>query len=575
MLILFNVSFIVGLICVCNANNFSTTMATEVNTTAMENQCWLNENDKCLITASCTRPEINHEFPVHYDCSVDANIEYDKVNKERYRNISEISLNGCTVNRHNITGAEYIIDPKNVKKLTIEMFRITKIEHSSFIKCIKLKNLILQSNIIPNLNNVTFIGLAELTNLSLVHNNIQHIDDDTFTHLMQLQTLTIQEKELLIQQSIQLPINITNITIKIKSFEWPKFPESLKHLSVYRTSIFINKTEPIFTDMYQMEELHIIGCSLMKYPKIESNTMITLNFSDNNFENFNENIGINLINYDVSKNLLKHVSNTLLRSMRNLKQFFAVDNQIEKIDNNAFINNSVLKVVNLSKNRLRQVYINLPAQQTISMYVNDNPWSCKWIKDISESQPHLFSSFHYEKYVNAINVNGLKCIFYDGDEIHNYKQLSTPQSPPDNFETTTKRNPRDTAILTLVMLVLGVAVLFLLLFLHIKCRRNTQQPFYRTLPYNSQRLIDRTDYVRRQLPATDYEDPILCRSGSVSGHINPFNRVAPTKTISSGTDIYEEIPDRHANDSSDEPRHISEHFIAMNSLYVNNNEESV
>lgn len=543
----------------------SSTTAPTVNTTVIQELCWTAS--ECNVAGRFTRIQDNQNlsFPVNINCMKDiipGELSFPSGAKRRFDEIAEISLNGCGVNRKNTFGIEYIPDAGAVKVLVIEMFRVEVFKNVSFELCGQMIHLELRTNVITSVSSDSFIGLKSLAELVLQNNHIQNVNDAGFTELTNLQSLTINEPTLPISSSLLFPNNISRISIEANSVKWPTFPDSLTQLHIANTPTIINRSVVFCRNSSHLQSLALIGCALNDIPVMNCSTLKNFNVSGNQLRSIAENTLINLLMFDISNNQITSISLALLRSMPRLEVFAAQNNRIDTVANDAFVRNFDLKLVNLSNNQLRQVYTNMPVQQTMQIVINENPWSCRWVLDIAQTHPYLFSNFKFDKSLHHINIRGLSCHFYEGDEIRNYKQLSTPQAPPADIDATpTKRNPRDTAILTLVILVLGVALLFILLFLHIKCRRGSQQPFYRTLPYN-QRLTERTDYVRRILPSTDYEAPVSSRPVSV------IDEYAEKEAEGVGIErVYEEIPVERIKRAGSIERHVDEHFEKFNSLY--------
>lgn len=543
----------------------SSTTTPTVNTTVIQELCWTDS--ECNVAGRFTRIQDNQNlsFPVNINCIKDISAAKVPLSSavKRYHEIDEISLNGCGVNRENTLGIEYIPDAGAVKVLVIEMFRVKVIKNVSFELCDQLIHLELRTNAITSISSDSFMGLKSLAELVLQNNHLQSLNDTGLTELTNLQSLTITEPTLPIDHSLLFPNNISRITIEAKSVKWPYFPDSLTQLYIANTPTIINRSVVLCQNSSNLQSLALTGCALNDVPMMNCTMLKHFNVSGNQLRSMAENRLINLLTFDISNNQITSIGLALLRSMPRLEIFAAQNNRIDTVANDAFVRNFDLKLVNLSHNQLRQVYTNMPVQQTMQIVINENPWSCRWVLDIAQTHPYLFSNFKFDKSLHRVNIRGLSCHFYEGDEIRNYKQLSTPQAPPADIDgTSTKRNPRDTAILTLVILVLGVALLFILLFLHIKCRRDSQQPFYRTLPFN-QRLTERTDYVRRILPPTDYEAPVTSRPVSI---IDEY----AVKEV--GTErVYEEIPVERIKRAGSIERHVDEHFEKFNSLYKSEN----
>lgn len=520
------------------------------NTTSLIDFCWTDID--CLVLGKFTRASVGLTFPVNINCNHIGSLQNESIAHDaklkRYFHIETIDLNGCGVNRMNTLGIEYIPDPMSVRQLFIEMFRIGNITAESFSKFKQLTVLHLMDNVINGIFNESFSGLNSLETLKIEGNGLKLLENGSFNSLEKLKNLTIHELTLTqLNQTIQFNnSNLQTIDFQWGHLVWPTFPESLQKLTITKTIITINKLKyaTLFDRMDQLVEVNLMENNLTDsvMPKMVSYNLAILNLQKNSLKNVQEHVLHSLTDFDLSHNQIMEITAIMLRSMPKLVRFLANNNRIEKISFNAFINNPDLRQLNLTNNRLKQMYLNI-VQPQVDISISENPWSCNWLTNIYVTHPFLFSNFKFTKFTEIINVKGLRCLFYENEDIPPYKQITTTELPLLSIisDSEKKRKPRDTAILTLIILVLGVAVLFFLLFLHIRCRRTAAgpQPFYRTLPYTTQRpgMVHGTDIVRRILPATDYEEPIECR-----------RRLSTTATAEfefrDFKDLYEEIPER-------------------------------
>lgn len=581
--------------------NSAASSTSSVTTTAIQELCWSNvgSDSVCNVAVVATRTAVNLSFPLNLNCATPTQSATDggvvgDARMQRFHNIELISLNGCHVTANTTLGVEYVPDPSSVQRLTIEMFRLDQIAVNTFSNCLKLERLELRSNAIDSIANDSLSGLTQLIELRLISNRLHQIETNALAALPKLQILRLHdEQDLRIESQLFIPNTTTEMEIiSAKSFDWPAaFPDSLQKLYISKTPS-VSWSESIVLN--QLRTLSLISCQLESIGMLSSGQLVELTLSGNRLRTLPAHELPSLLVYDVSDNELVTVENRMLNTMRLLRRFDASENRIETVANDAFVQCYDLESVNLSGNRLRLMYLNLPAQQQyLKIVINTNPWSCKWVMDLVLTQPQLFANFEFQKQPFAVNIRGLGCRFYEGDELRNYKQLSTPSAPASadgvatpavgvhTTSSSSKRNPRDTAILTLIILVAGVAVLFVLLFLHIKCRRDgcrsATEPFYRALPFNSgagqqpMRMADRTDFVRH-LPATDYEAPISCKVVETVLNGVEKNGGGNDEYRHQDEEMYEEIPgdrdggERRRRIGSIE-RQVDEHFLKLNSLY--------
>ena len=528
--------------------NYANTIIVSSTLLPPTNACWTDE-EQCLILGTFTR-NTEHSYPVNLQCDERTQMNAG-IFDTRFHNVEGIELNGCKVNRENTIGIETIPDAESVLRLSVLKFQATNFSSINFKNFKNLQRLDLRNNIINEIFNCTFMELKNVTILNIENNMIAKLGIDAFMPMHQLTHLTIIEPALKIPQTINISsiTSLDSIVLSVHCLEWPKqFPMHLQHIEINQTNIDFRNLSTIFDDLNDLQTVAIINnTKISNLPKINSFNLKVLNLSKNSIDDLKEMMLNNLETLDVSWNRLKAINALQFRAMPRLINLLLNSNQIDTVAEDAFLHNKQLKNIDLTGNRLRKLYINIPLElrKSVFIHINDNPWSCNWITNCSSQ----FDRFKFDITNDKINNRGLKCEFNEGESDINQQLLFTTEYPFDQFtELSKKRNPRDTAILTLIILVSGVAMLFFLLFLHIKCRKKVPQPFYRTLPYQTRfdiygttiapppivPLTGRSDIVRRVLPPTDYETPINC-----DRHINRFSTF--------GADIndliYEEIPD--------------------------------
>lgn len=511
-----------------------TNTTTNSGTTLSETifNCW--KNNECVIRGKLTRNTVT--FPVNIDCNISDHFSIVRDPFKRFSNIANVTLSGCDVNRFDTFGTEYIPDSLSVRVLTLEKFKTTEAtERIHFKQLIHLESLMLRNNSIERLCSDAFDDLTELRSLTLYSNNLQYLHSSLFEPLEYLENLTIVEPMLNLK-FLTFFQNLTNVLISTKTLWWsPKWPDTLRTLNIYNTQIvFDDETRNWFSfdDLDELKQLHLTNDNLTNFPQIVSNSLKVLNFSGNHFKNLETNEMDNLTVFDISANFFREVGSELLTMMPSLRQFIAHNNEIQFIAEDAFSSNNALSIIDLRGNQLRTIDCNVShICPPVRIVIDDNPWSCAWIMDIVTIRPEFFEKFLFQQNTDNTNVRGLKCILYPINQMPPYDE---------NFY---RRNPKDTAILTLIILAIGVTVLFFLLYLHIKCRRYNRTPFYRAIsPTSTFKMSDRSDIIRKRiLPATDYEAPINVSRLSVRD--NSDNKL---------TDIYEEIPDKLVDNIDDD-----------------------
>lgn len=521
------------------------------------NNCW-NANVQCNIEANLTRDALSQSFLVNFNCS--DNVEHSVKSSYGFRQIKgveTIKLNGCNVTQNNTIGVEHIDDPISVTHLTICLFK-TKIFYSKHLD--KFKSLVtikLIDNVFEEIINKSFQNVITVEALVLSNNNLKVIAPHAVVPLNHLKNLTIIEPNLSINElNLTFCSSLKHVWLDVYAYVWQALPTSTETLVVINTKLtFAARTLRV----EHLKTVSITKSQFNEFPTIESSSLLLLNLTQNKLRRFSEHHLPNLEILDLSGNELKEIDANSFKSMVRLREMYADRNGIEKISKKAFDSNTRLEVIKIAGNRLKTMeFADHLAERPLQIFIDDNPWSCVWVLNVSSEHPKIFAIFHYNKYSNNLNVRGLNCVHYEADGYNAYESSLATEIVPisstlpfdENIEISYRRNPKDTALITLIILVVGVAVLFFLLYLHIKCRENTVEPFYRSLPYDTHQMSDRIDIIRRNLPPTDYEAPIAAREQ------------ADLKEV-----IYEQIPEKFTNyDRIPEKFTVHEGFNDVNSV---------
>lgn len=529
------------------------TSVDSLNLTVLNSSCWDNNNE-CNVAADLTRVHLDFTFLVILNCKPSSDSSSVASNRptfaKPYNNISKIALDGCSVNRVDTLGVEFVPDPSAVRSLSIRMFHfVGDISADTFSNYGYLEHLNFTDNIIDGVSSGSFNGLNSLKSLTLSNCDLRYLDNASFDQLNQLSSLFVREPWLNITQFLKLP-QIIKLVLEVNTLEWCfRLPESLEEFTVIKTKVNLppGNMDNALDNLSRLKTFKLVHTNVTEWPMIQSNTIQMLNLSNNQLDKLSNHFLPALHTYDVSSNCLHEITDKSIRQMTKIKIFYAQNNKLETIFPNAFVQNSQLQSVDLRGNRLHHFNPKLPAQQDVLIQVDDNEWSCRWADAFSTSNPQIFARFRYTKVLDSLNTRGLRCRFYEQTSLQQH--IEKQQLGLSNISTTTqilvRRNPKDTAMLTLIILVVGVAILFLMLFLHIKCRQDGLPQFNRFLPADSSMLhhhqmADRTDFVRRKLPPTEYEAPIISLLYDVE------------KRKTDEGIVYEEIPERRSTSSSNE-----------------------
>lgn len=526
-------------------------------------QCW-NPNVQCNIAANLTRDAFSMPFLVNLNCS-DV-VEQTMFRRHRFREIKGvqiIQLNGCNVTQNTTIGVEYIDDPFSVTHLTIYSFK-KKTFYSRYLHPFQsLVSLKLIDNVFEAIIKESFQDISYIELLLISNNNLNIIAPHAVVPLKHLKNLTVIEPNLLINElDFTFCDTLKHIRLAVYEYQWQLLPSSMVTLEISNTKLTFRTKSLELENCKNFEKISIVRCQWDGLPDIESSSLQLLNLTQNNLLDFPVHSLPNLTVLDVSGNKIQQISTNSLKSMEKLRELYANDNRIEKISKHAFDSNINLEIIKISGNRLKSMeFTDNLAEKPLQIFIDDNPWSCTWVLNVSAEHPTIFAIFHYNKYSNKLNVRGLNCLYYEVDGYNVYESSIATEITPisttfnstfaGNIELSYRRNPKNTAVITLIILVVGVTVLFFLLYLHIKCRENTVEPFYRSLPYDTHQMSDRIDIIRRNLPPTDYEAPIVTRD-------------ADLKEV-----IYEQIPEKYTNyERIPEKFTVHEGFDDVNSVVL-------
>lgn len=526
-------------------------------------RCW-NANVPCNIEANLTRDAFSQPFVVNFNCSdnvvpLSAKSGYVRLIK----GVQMIQLNGCNVTQNATIGVEYIDDPFSVTHLTIYSFKVKTFYANHLDQFKSLAVLQLIDNVFEELIAESFQGSATIRTLVISNNNLKVIAPHAVVPLNNLMNLTVVEPILVINElNFTLCYSLKHMRLAVHAYEWQVLPTSTETIEIFNTTLSFPADTFELDNCTNLQRITIYRCQFNSFPAIESLSLQILNLSRNNLQRLSDETFLpNLEVLDLSGNQIKDIDGNSFKSMAKLRELYVVDNRIDRISTQAFDFNEHLEILKLSGNRLKSMeFSDRLAERSLQIFIDDNPWSCKWVLNVSSEHPTIFAIFHYNKYSNRLNVHGLNCLYYEVDGWYNMydTSIATEIVPITstinstfvrNIELTYRRNPKNTVVITIIILVVGVAVLFFLLYLHIKCRENTVEPFYRSLPYDTHQMSDRIDIIRRNLPATDYEAPIAARD-------------ADQKEV-----IYEQIPEKFSNyERIPEKFHVHEGFDDVNSV---------
>ncbi|KAH8281541.1 hypothetical protein KR054_001310 [Drosophila jambulina] len=244
-----------------------------------------------------------------------------------------------------------------------------------------------------------------------------------------------------------------------------------------------------------------------------------------------------LISLDLSRNQLKQLDMKWFSRMTSLERIFLQENHFHTLSLLHLLTRiapATLYHLDLRSNELMSLKDGERANAAywnpqLRLLIDGNPWSCQWLLNFSHTQPQLFRLFQYSKYISHINVNGLSCQPQEAPteppaklqrimqvRINGSEESGAPVPvihPPGNVSSFTvlygnpvelHRSQRQGALIIVFMLPLGIALLFLLLYLYLHCERLFHLSYYASgLPCfggggekTSSRFVDHVDIVR-------------------------------------------------------------------------------
>lgn len=398
--------------------------------------------------------------------------------------------------------------------------------------------------------------LQGMRELSLLHNELGTLSGNTLEllpHLQQLllegnslrlleppegceelQRLVIRHERQLALRSVELLEQLQQLQtlelsqLKLIEAEFlANLPGQLLELSIEETSIEPGQLR-IENGTEHLINLTLFRCDLTSFSLQQSSQLLHLNLSGNALRQFELGENSSLLTLDLSGNHLQSLNSSWFAHLPRLRALHLQRNELHRI--------SLLQLLRLSPHTLVQLDVSSnqllrleDAQHArwdqarpLRIRIDDNPWSCQWLLNFSHSQPQLFRLFSYAKYISHINVNGLSCKPQE-QEVEQHLELvpltttSRPNAAKHNSHlnvssyTVLYGNPleqphsqRSEALIIVFMLPLGIALLFLLLYLYLHCERLFHWSYYSgglgcfggNKAARSQRFVDHIDIVR-------------------------------------------------------------------------------
>nr|XP_036225235.1 uncharacterized protein LOC118682161 [Bactrocera oleae] len=574
--------------------------------------CW-NDSEACLIQATLHRvdePPQSTGLAVQIDCQTNTAGENNRAPAYLLRPMESLLLDGCHTPLDVVTyGMEYLPYCGTVPQVYMERFHADTLQPFS---CPAANNSVLEVEILRYHNNElatvgtgAFANLPRLRELYFVRNTLRHIARTAFDTLRVVERIYIAHEPLLALKDGDLfertgVADLQLIQLKhITSDLFGHLPETLRQLVVTRTTF--DDDTVVVSNPQLLRNISINGCTLKSFTLLESaqtTSVRYINLSGNALNEFRvdflsdgSNTSIVAVEtLDLSENHLTQLPLLWLSELRKLRHLLLRGNQLKILSLTELMSATpTLKSLDLRDNELTSLHdaaaVTALSWEQVRIQIDRNPWHCLWLLDFAHTHPEKFRAFQYAKYISQINVNGLQCVPV---EVPVLADNVTESEPPVNETTTTlaptmvrgiqihgrnmgvvnastykliyggpweyKRSQRAEALIIVFMLPVGVALLFLLLYMWINCQKVFHLSYYRSFSWPQRNIgrrftsAERFDVVR-QLPPTpnalndntnnneDYETPL-----------NGIGSVCNCNNIGVAT---------YANEKCNKPHHIT------------------
>ncbi|KAH8411935.1 hypothetical protein KR222_002907 [Zaprionus bogoriensis] len=434
-------------------------------------------------------------------------------------------------------GLEYLANCQQLRSAQIERFvgdASLPLSCAGGSPLAELRQLALRHNEFGTLSGSSFALLPQLQRLLLENNSLRWLELGNCSQLLELSVR--HERQLALRQSMPLPLEqVQRLELtQLQLIEAPllaELPAQLAELYVLQTPI-VPRQLRIVNGSELLVNLTLAHCELSSFSLTQSPLLQQLNLSGNALRHFA--LGSSsLRSLDLSGNHLQSLNSSWFAQLPRLRVLLLQHNQLHRV--------SWLQLLRLAPQSLLQLDLsgNLllrleDAQRArwdqtraLRIRIDANPWSCQWLLNFSHAQPQLFRLFSYAKYISHINVNGLSCRPQqeEQEEEQQRQQQQQQQSlipsraDPHNAHlnvsshTVLYGNPveqphsqRSEALIIVFMLPLGIALLFLLLYLYLHCERLFHWSYYSggfgcfggagSKAARGQRFVDHIDVVR-------------------------------------------------------------------------------
>ncbi|XP_067626086.1 uncharacterized protein [Eurosta solidaginis] len=587
--------------------------------------CW-NESEECLIHAMLHRfdePPHSAGLTVEIDCQAKAALPAMNENNHapafllrRLEHAASLLLDGCHTPLDVQTyGMEYLSNCDTVPKVFMERFHTDTLLPfncpSGNNSAMQVEMLGYSNNELATIATDTFANLPQLRELYFARNSLRHIARSAFDTLRVVERMQIVHEPLLALKDADLfertgvaDLQLMHLKyINSKLFE--HLPETLRQIVVAHTTF--DSDAVIVRNPQLLRNISINDCTLKSFVLLESTQTMSvqyINLSNNALTDLrvdflSNSVGNNasiaaVETLDLSANELTQLPLAWLNGLRKLRCLHLRDNRLVKLSLPTLIDAiPLVALLDLRGNQLSTLADAALVATALSwaqvhIKIDRNPWSCLWLLEFAHTHPEKFRVFQYEKFISQINVNGLKCVPVEvsaslenvttASAAHTSVTTTAPYieiKPPRNAINAStykliyggpwdyKRSQRAEALVIVFLLPVGVALLFTLLYMWIKCQKVFHLSFYRSFTWSQSNIgrrfasAERFDIVRQlpPLPSAlnvnnnhnnndDYETPL---SGGIGSVCNCHNNIGtPTYANEKCRKLhhvtYEELP---------------------------------
>ncbi|KAH8350605.1 hypothetical protein KR067_011672 [Drosophila pandora] len=523
--------------------------ADEEMASAYESTCVIRAT--LYATSPLERSSQDFGLPLDIDCSGNRTLKSNAfdLGAQRVAGKRHVMVDGSGTPPLDIDtyGLEYLDNCVQLESLDIQRFVADSTLRLSCDGAIlsNLTEVSFENNELGTLSGNTFQQVPHLKVLKIQQNSLKYME--IVEGASELEELVIRdETDLVLAENLilqKLPklkkINLENLK-QIKNVFFEKIPENLTDLVVKSTPIQPGQLH-LENGILELVNITITDCQLkrfgldppgllkLKHLNLSGNALESLSYEFHNISLYSSNLEI----LDLSRNQLKYLNKSWFTKMIVLQKVYLQENRFHSMSlaDIASIAPSSIQHIDLRWNDLVSMTdverANVLFLYSPRLWVDGNHWSCQWLLNFSHTEPMLFRQFQYTKYISHINVNGLSCEPQEPPteappkvarimqvRINGSSEVYPPLLHPDtNVSSFTvlygnpvelHRSQRNGALIIVFMLPLGIALLFLLLYLYLHCERLFHLSYYASgLPCfggekssSGPRFVDHVDIVR-------------------------------------------------------------------------------